>query len=1404
MAPVPEKELKVGSDVFVPSLDAAKAAFYPGTIVEIVSDSDAAVIEVDGEVRRRRVAFGDLRRRFRREDGSTSSDSTAMVFMNDASILENLRLRHNANEIYTYTASVLLAVNPYKQIDSLYGEAQCSRYRSRHIGALPPHPYAIADSSYRMMGRDAKNQAMLISGESGAGKTETAKIVMQFLAYISGTCSGIAAEISSHVLNAQSILESLGNAATLRNTNSSRFGKYNKVFFDDEGALVDSKITTYLLESSRVVAHAEHERNYHVFYEILSGLGDDQLKDLRLKRDGAYRLLHNGRERVRGFENRDVVNYTRLIGALTTVGLDDDEIAATIRIIAGLVHLGDAAVEDDAGMPKLGLVISQDENPMVEIDMEVIRNASDLLGFDAEELAGTLRRKRFLIQGTWFEVARTPSQFRQTLHSLIKGLYKRVFEQIVKRINKSFTDQRPADVSRDDSEGDRASLRHIGILDIYGFERLQRNSFEQLCINLANERLQQYFVENVLLAEQSLYSREALTWTELDVPDSSPTVNCITQVFTTLDDYSCRLAKGLEKDATDERFCKEITEETQRRSDILKKTQVPAKKLRDNTGPAPNESFTIRHYAGVVEYYTPGWLDKNNDRMLAECEALMVDSKFPPVQALAEEEKGTDKGTRSPFRSISKKYQQDLEALLLTLSTCHLHYIRCFKPNEEQKPDVFVDQLVLDQIVQCGTIELVKIMHDGYPNRCTFGEINDRFRCMLPTRFQRYGMRTFIEALMLAYEVPRSQWALGMSRLFLKAGQLKQLEDMRSQGTAPSPEVLARIVRGIIRRRWSRAVHAIHLCMYIPRLIARIHVDRAAVGLCRAAAVTSRLIPRLEAARRRLGDRRTAARRRLRGGFHAVHWLVTEWRRLRRARKERLQRALWMASFLVRHTRHWVNAGRKRVDDVVLARQRERRRLQEEQRRIEEEQRRIDEELRILEEDHQRVQERRRKELEERRAARAARLAEEEAQAEKERAAKEREDDKLALAEERQLMRMERIRLEDERKAFEREREIALLRRSSPQGSRRRPLLKEDPSLDVLSVPVAPCNDISERVRLMEQAMLRKQEEVLEQMRVLQARNDMLEKKLLGEILRRPTKATEGQARAPALGTCDGDSSAACPSVTGGSTASDRPSLIPISPSASSNGQADLAATLAMTSAAVACRVNGSGAYGGESLQSEISDIGTERRCSLISLSPTDELGPAPSIAETASTSLRMERESLTGVSRPLGDPVHIPAEDIDAKRKWWNEQRDFLMEDLYPHGSPAGNITGSCPRNKPSGVTGGVAVEPVARQTAATATAIATTTAPATVTALVEMPTEARGVRNLNDQFLSATGESVGSINDAAAAQAVPEENGMTEYFRANTASGHTSKLKKPQFFRTKRSGDDGAARAPGRGLRK
>jgi len=505
------------------------------------------------------------------------------------------------------------------------------------------------------------------------------------------------------------------------------------------------------------------------------------------------------------------------------------------------------------------------------------------------------------------------------------------------------------------------------------------------------------------VAEQALYRREGLPWLGLNLPDSTPVVTAIACTFKTLDEYSQQLAKGFEK-TSDENFCQKTVDEAQKdslRKEVLKPLKM-SNKRGSTAGLAMNEGFIIKHYAGPVEYNTKGWLDKNNDRLLVECEELICSSEFNFVKTLGDDDKG-----KVPFRSISKKYSADLENLLKTLNQCQLHYIRCFKPNALQQRGNFDDSLVLDQIVQCGTIELVKIMHDGYPNRCVFDELVGRFRDLLPPSFQRYGLRTFIEALMLAYDVPKEDWALGMSRLFLKAGQLKALEDLRSKGAEPDPEKLQQIVRGIIRKRWLRAIHAVQLCNYLPRFLSEIRAAQAVRALATRALLLGRLAKVHASARKRIELRRRFQVL-VRVAVLTKQFVANLSAKVRRQRSwKQLKTAVGTYILLKSRALPWLDRSRQTVkrrhEDARKEAERkaaeERKRLEEERRAAEAERRAAEEELkRKAEEERQRLEAERQKQEEELRL----------------RAEEEREQVRQQMEAEKQKYEEEKRRMEEE------------------------------------------------------------------------------------------------------------------------------------------------------------------------------------------------------------------------------------------------------------------------------------------------------------------------------------------------------------------------------------------------------
>jgi len=898
------------------------------------------------------------------------------------------------------------------------------------------------------------------------------------------------------------------------------------------------------------------------------------------------------------------------------------------------VHLCDVQLEE--GQEPAPAAADDDNVPLPGFNERSLEDGALLLGMDAEVLRDTLRFKKIKVpgRGSFHKIARTEAQCRQTVHSLVKALYKRLFDRTVKRINDSFQELQ-AEGGGKQAERDETRA-HMGILDIYGFEQLQVNSFEQLCINLANERLQQYFVENVLIAEQTIYTREGLPWTELVLPDSQPVVRAVAIVFQALDDFSSRQAKGFDSDFTsDEKFNTATIDQASKDSEgckVLKALKIQNKR-NSSSQKKPNEGFIIQHYAGEVFYTTKGWLDKNNDRLEPVVEALIAESESTLVQSLAEEDQGGN-----PFRSISKKYSADLEALLQTLSSAQLHYVRCFKPNELQVPDVFNKSLVLEQIVQCGTIELVKIMHDGYPNRCAFDEIVGRYKALLPDSFQRYGTRTFIEALMLAYEVPRTQWDLGITRLFLKSGQLKMLESMREGGAKPDPDKLKAIVKDIVRKKWSRAHQAISFCLWVPKMVGEIRVRRAAKELAVASVAVGRLALHLEAAKERVRQRRLVCRRKLVGAVRLVAWCAREAREYRARRHARLVTSLYRWAFLRIRVQPWVLAGRRRAGEArELA---------------------LEEGIIRRAEEAQEAAERLAKEAE---AAKLAMLA-------RQRGITPQECQKQ-LSQEQAAKKDKATRCEEEDRATEAG--LSTCAATSVPGT----------GVSEAEVKEAVRQEMERQLAERESVFQQKQAELLRRVQELQEQNDRLEKQRTEDLVA-PRTPQAGREEAPpesffslAQGTPPGLQQ----------QLSQRTGVLP--PKAPGHrepvpGGVPGLGLGSAASASAAChplqqaprldplqqapRLGG----GGQSA----------RRYSMMGLHATGAPGSASRAARRRSIAgVEMQAACTSSASKLPGTPGGNAAADgqedtkeLSKQRRWWAEQRGFLMEDLYPRDSGA------------------------------------------------------------------------------------------------------------------------------------
>mmetsp|Transcript_112184 Transcript_112184/g.216137 ORF Transcript_112184/g.216137 Transcript_112184/m.216137 type:complete len:885 (+) Transcript_112184:41-2695(+) len=787
---------------------------------------------------------GELSARGHRAMGSFGcADCVSLAHLDEANLLENVVTRYGRDEIYTYVSHVLLAVNPYRSLPLAYGPDVMAQYRKPpQMGTRPPpHPYAVAEACLRGL-RRGEQQAIVISGESGAGKTETAKTILRYLEASSGKQP---ASIESRVMAMSRVLESFGHAATSRNENSSRFGKYLMLRSGPHG--LDVQVKIYLLEASRVVSRAPGECSFHIFYEMLAGISREARAALGLQPGQQHALLRGTPQRTGNCLQRDAETYAGLWAALSTLNLGS-AVQGIMEVLAGILHLGDVLLPIPSNK-------SIDEDcSHVHFDEQRLREAARLLGMDTEDLEVTLRQRSVGVKGrkSVYKVDRNREQTQCVVRSLIVTMYSNLFKWLTLQMNKS--------LGADPMLG----VRKLGLLDIYGFESLSRNSLEQLLINLTNERLQSLFVDAVLLAEQRTYLQEGLQYREVKLDSSSTSTEAVHTFLDVLDDWGRQRCRGLA--VTDSQFCEAGIRAADVQATVASKRRLPV--LR-GANPQRGRSimqagaFIVSHYAGEVTYAAEGWLDGNDAQPLPEILSLLRDSTKDLVRALAatNSEDGQS-STGRHFQSVSRTYRRNLDELLANLRSSRLHFIRCFRPNALQIAGCLDRPYLLEQLLNCGTLQLLQVMHQGYPHRLPLNEVAVRFAPLLPSRLQRSSRRTQVQALLSAYRVPRSEWALGVTQLFLKAGQLPVLEELCNCGAPPDPAALAAAMRTIIRGRWRRAVTVLTFAAWLSRF-ARARKERRARLRQRLRAAVHALMAmrRLKLLGQAAADRRAAQRK---------------------------------------------------------------------------------------------------------------------------------------------------------------------------------------------------------------------------------------------------------------------------------------------------------------------------------------------------------------------------------------------------------------------------------------------------------------------------------------------------------------------------------------------------------------
>uniref|UniRef100_A0AAQ5ZCV3 Myosin VIIAb n=1 Tax=Amphiprion ocellaris TaxID=80972 RepID=A0AAQ5ZCV3_AMPOC len=611
--------------------------------------------------------------------------------LNEAGILRNLLIRYNERVIYTYTGSILVAVNPY-QLLPIYTPDQIRLYTNKKIGEMPPHIFAIADNCYFNMQRNNKDQCCIISGESGAGKTESTKLILQFLAAISGQHSWI----EQQVLEATPILEAFGNAKTIRNDNSSRFGKYIDIHFNKRGAIEGAKIEQYLLEKSRVCRQAPDERNYHIFYCMLRGMAPEMKAKLGLGLATDYSYLTMGR--CTECDGRDdLSDYSSILSAMKVLMFTETENWEISKLLAAILHMGNLRFE----------------------------------GVEPKDVMVCLTTRTLITRG---ESVATPLNVEQGLDvrdAFVKGIYGRLFVWIVEKIN--------AAIFRPPSSETNIIRKSIGLLDIFGFENFIVNSFEQLCINFANENLQQFFVRHVFKLEQEEYNLEDISWQHIEFTDNQDALDMIANkpmnIISLIDEES-KFPKG-----TDATMLYKLNSQHK-----LNSNYIPPKNSYET-------QFGIQHFAGVVHYETRGFLEKNRDSLHTDIIQLVHSSKNKFIKQIFQADVamvrpanispgnqhplvvistlcGVETRKRSP--TLSSQFKRSLEMLMRTLSVCQPFFVRCIKPNELKKPMLFDRELCIRQLRYSGMMETIRIRRAGYPIRYSFAEFVDRYRVLMP------------------------------------------------------------------------------------------------------------------------------------------------------------------------------------------------------------------------------------------------------------------------------------------------------------------------------------------------------------------------------------------------------------------------------------------------------------------------------------------------------------------------------------------------------------------------------------------------------------------------------------------------------------------------------------------------
>ncbi|XP_056913437.1 myosin-7-like isoform X1 [Takifugu flavidus] len=704
-------------------------------------------------------------------------DMAMFTFLHEPAVLYNLKERYAAWMIYTYSGLFCVTVNPYKGLP-VYNQEVVVAYRGKKRSEAPPHIFSISDNAYQYMLADRENQSILITGESGAGKTVNTKRVIQYFASIAAVPSGkkdASAEkkgtLEDQIIQANPALEAFGNAKTIRNDNSSRFGKFIRIHFDNRGKLASADIETYLLEKSRVTFQLKAERDYHIFYQILSQAKPELLEMLLITNNPYdYAFISQGETTVASINDSEELMATD--DAFGVLGFTQEEKNSIYKLIGAIMHYGNMKFKQ-----------KQREEQAEADGTEDADKSAYLMGLNSADLIKGLCHPRVKVGNEWVTKGQNVAQVNYSIGALSKSVYEKMFLWMVVRINQSLDTK-------------QARQYFIGVLDIAGFEIFDFNTFEQMCINFTNEKLQQFFNHHMFVLEQEEYKKEGIEWTFIDF--GMDLQACIDLIEKPMGIMSILEEECMFPKASDATFKAKLYDHHLGKSSNFQKPRIIKGR--------PEAHFALMHYAGTVDYNINNWLVKNKDPLNETVVGLYQKSNLKLLSILFANYAGADaetggkgKGSKkkgSSFQTVSALHRENLNKLMTNLRSTHPHFVRCIIPNETKTPGAMEHPLVMHQLRCNGVLEGIRICRKGFPNRILYGDFKQRYRILNPNAVpegQFIDNKKAAEKVLGSLDIDHNQYKLGHTKVFFKAGLLGLLEEMRD-------DRLALIITGIQAR----------------------------------------------------------------------------------------------------------------------------------------------------------------------------------------------------------------------------------------------------------------------------------------------------------------------------------------------------------------------------------------------------------------------------------------------------------------------------------------------------------------------------------------------------------------------------------------------------------------------------